>query len=538
MFKSFETASFFLFLSLLTSALHAEELPMWSTLELAMQSTEIWEAEPVLLDTHHSWRVVWNRDAKAFLVRVTRVFRSATLSAGDTAWVSATGPYHWRIARLDSLGGLQYLQMQDTITRLLVYGQVFQEDDLNRGEWPETTRAHGMVWPLLSGIRLQDNRGGLWWPFQPENPGGYDFYRDHDPVRDRWAETIERTRFDIRRVDTLMALRNIWPPEDQNRALFAWINDHRAELGDSRHPNTWSYYTDLPFSWILCNGIDADAWAAVLLYDLFFPGQHVRCPEEPTSPETGEPYRPFDSESGRRFLAEKIADAGTDAYSRFLALQCLAGLQGGTREADLAGREAMFDAFRAFFPTLPQDRRTEYVIYQGAYLAFGYAKGTAPVPDAVEFFMDMYRQSPPGQARLYLARVVAGNASAAQWKSVSGNDAGLLFALYGFEADSAAGRVLFYLYQNNGSDLLYELPTVTCYQLDEAGAEQNRFTMPLPVLDRSLRWSDGIGRNRGALRVGLPVKGLAKGTWYVRVSGTAGKDRVKRWTSEVGVFGL
>jgi hypothetical protein len=529
--KFTRTTSFFLLLSVF---LHAEELPMWSTLELAMQSSEIWEAEPVFLDAHRSWRVIWKPETKAFMVRVTRVFRSAALSAGDTVWVSADGPYHWPNARRDSLGGVQYLQMQDTITRLLVYGQALQAHDA----WPEPSHAYDAVYPLLSGIRLQDIRGGMWWPVQTENPGDYNFYRTHDTARDLWAETVERTRFDIRRVDTLMGLRNIWPQDHQNRALFAWINDHRTELTDDRHPNAWSYYTHLPFSWIVCNGIVADAWAAVQLYDGFFPGQYMGYYEEIISPKTGEPCRPFDSDSGRRFLEEKIADAGTDAYSRFLAMQYLAGLQGGTAESYLAGREAIFNAFRAFFPTLPPERRTEYLIYQGAYLAFGYSKGAAPLPGAVEFFIDMYRQAPPGQARLYLAKVITGHASAEQWQSVSGNDGGLLFALYGFELDSTAGRVLFHLYQYNGSDMLYEQPVMTCFQLDEAGAEQNRFTLPLPVLDRSLRWADGIDRNRGALRVGLPVKGLAKGTWYVRVTGTAGQDRGKRWASEVGVFGL
>lgn len=507
--------------------LPAEELPTLSFLSLAMTSDEIWEAEPLYFDstlTQPERTRVY--DTRWLRVRVTRVLRGRLFDAGDTVWVNTGMSYNWPHDAPPY--NRRYSQTPDTLSRLLLFSRGYTAEQF-QDMYGIPSPQNRPLWVALSlsGIRLCDRQGNVYYPFQHENPGGYHFYRDTSA---RWPAQIDRAACDIRRVDTLFALRAIENPREQNDSLLAWIRQHEAELRDRYHPDSWEWYRDLPFNWILSNNIHAQAWDAVLLHRRLFPDEILGRAEWS---ELGELPVPFRDVEGLKFLLGKIGDpnlepALRDAAMRFFSVAC--------QDNDLPETERtfLFREIQTFYPEIAEDHRL-FCIYAASGLAFDY-DGHKRVPDALPFFIEARQREAPGYLRNTIAEIIARQSTAEAWQAVSGNEGRVLVTLSNFYHDSVKQTIRFGFHQAAGMDGLYEHPVLELFQTDSVGREINRREMLLPVFYPKVDWANATLRSHGAAEVNVPAGDLPHGEWHFRARGTAGEQRQYRWVSEPAVF--
>lgn len=509
------------------SVLPAEELPTLSFLALAMTSDEIWEAEPLYFDSvltlperTRTYNTKWLR------VRVTRVLRNRLFDVGDTVWVNVGVSYSW-----PRTSGRPYRRNRhdpDTLSRVLFFGQGYTKEQYREmyGE-PSAISRPAWVSLSLSGVRLLDRGGNIYFPFQHENPGGYHFYRDTGA---RWPALLDRAAYDIRRVDTLFSLRAIENPLEQNDSLLAWIVRHQSELSAENHPDSWEWYRDLPFNWIWSNNIHQQAWEAVLLHRRLFPDE---IPGRAEWSELGELPMPFRDVGGLRFLLEKIGDNKLDPALRDAAMRFFSGASQGNELPD-AERSFLFRAIEKLYPEMAPEQRL-FAIYAASALAFDY-EGHTRVPDAMPFFVKAREQSVPGYFRNTIAEIIARHSTAEDWKAVSGNEGRVLVTLSNFYYDSVKQTIRFGFYQASGREGLHEHPVLELFQTDSTGNVFNHRELLLPVYYPKIDWPKASLRSFGAASVEVPVGDMPRGEWHFRARGSAGAERQYRWVSEPAVF--
>lgn len=286
---------------------------------LAIENDEIWEAEPVLFDS--SWGIYgkgrYGSDAPYWLrVRLTAVFRSAQCKVGDTVRVDVGHSYYWPGNPLGYMGG-SLLSPRDTVCRMLLFCQSFRGESLAEQQelLPQPVSAP-MARLYMSGVRLLDRRQQVYWPFQHSDQSAYAFYRDE---KARWPELSAAAQHQIRRVDSLFSIRAISDPVEQNRALFAWIKGHLAELTDPKGEGYWQWYKGLPFAWALCNGIAEQAWEALVWHHRLFPEELLSYGGWAGS-VVGELPKPFQGSHNMAFLWGKIKSPSLEPKLRMAAM--------------------------------------------------------------------------------------------------------------------------------------------------------------------------------------------------------------------------
>ena len=516
----------FVFLFLLAhSSLPAEELPTLPFLALTVRSDEIWEAEPLYPDSAFLF-LGKNRhyDATWLRVRITQSFRSRLFQAGDTVWVNAGTAYSW------PHGNREYRSSRcsgsSTLRRLLLFCQGMTAEQYE--EAYSRKAPHGACAGIsLSGIRLLDQQQNIFHPFQNENPGSYQFYCDTSA---RWPELLAQAQHDIRRVDTLFALRAIENPWVQNDLLFAWIARHETELTDEYNLDNWYWYRDLPFNWILCNGIHQQSWEVVLRHRRMFPDEILARSEWS---ELGELPQPFSDAAGLKFLLEKGQDITLEPALRTAALHFFADACWDNTLPN-PERVALFGEIRKLYPSLDQYSRG-FAINAAALLAFDFERNKR-VADAMPFFQELRQLEPPGEQRNTLSEIIVRNSTADEWQAVSGNEGRVLVTLYHFYYDSLKQTLRFFFNQQSGVEGLYEQPILEFYQLNKKGKSVNHREIPLPVTSPNVDWATGSLRSHGAASVEVSVRDLPKGAWHFRARGTGGAGRQYRWVSEPAVF--
>ena len=508
--------------------LPAEELPTLSFLALAMMSDEIWEAEPLYFDSTLTLRERTPAyDTEWLQVRVTRVLRGRLFGAGDTVWVNGGTSILWPQGGSDAYRW--YTQPRDSIRHLLLFCRGYTAEEY-REMYGDAPHSNLSVWASLSlsGVRLFDRRENVYVPWQTDNPGPYQFFRDTGA---RWPALLDRAAYDMRRVDTLLALRTIENPLEQNNAIFKWIARHDGELRNKYHPDSWEWYRNLPFNWIWSNNIHQHAWEAVLLHHRLFPEE---IPARSEWPELGgELPMPFRDVAGLRFLLGKIGDKKLDPVLRDAAMRFFSGASQGNELPD-AERAFLFREIEKLYPEMAPEQRL-FAIYAASGQAFDY-EGHTRVPDALPFFIEARRQAAPGYLRNTIAEIIARNSTGEAWQAVSGNEGRVLVTLSNFYHDSVKQTIRFGFYQAAGVEGLYEHPVLELFQTDQAGREVNRLEILLPVTYPKIDWLNASLRSFGAASVEVPVGDLPRGEWYFRAKGTAGAKRQYRWVSEPAVF--
>ncbi len=504
----------------LATALPAEELITLPILALIVQSDEIWEAEPLHPDSTlvFSEKKQYN-EVRWLRVRLTEIYRSQLFRTGDTVWVSIGSIYDGAFDGSRSIS--------NAISRLLLFcrGSTAEQYRL----WYEEPPVHDQ--PVfadlsLSGIRLLDHQQNVHYPLQLENPGNFQFIRSE---KARWADLLIQTQRDIRRVDTLFAIRAIENPVEQNDALFAWIKRHTDELGEEHSSDNWYWYRDLSFVWILCNGITEQAWEAIVLYHHIFPTEVLKRVEWPY---VGELPEPFCDAGSLFFLMEKIKlrDLATDLHRA--ALQNFSSACRNTELPDSA-RTALFRDITEVYSWIEMPLRGT-VVDAAASLAVN--KERQLIPGALSFFTNARSAAPPGDLRNALSEIVVRHCSANAWEAISGNQGQVLIRMNGFYYDSLKQHIRFHFLQQFGVENLYEQPILEWYQMDEKGRPINRREQPLPIYYPKIDWANGSLRYSGAASVELFVGDAPRGTWYFRTKGTAGREQQFGWTSDLVVF--
>lgn len=504
--------------------LPAEELPTLSFLALAMTSGEIWEAEPLYFDAALTLQDRSPADDAEWLrVRVTKVLRSRMFQTGDTVWVDAGTSFVWPQSGREDYRW--YAVPRDGVSRLLLFSFAYTREQYREMYGRSSPADRPLLASLnLSGVRLLDRQGNVFVPWQTENPGPYQFYQDTSA---RWPELLDRAAFDMRRVDTLLALRAIENPWEQNKAIAAWITRHEQELRGGQ----WEWYRNLPFNWIWSNNLPQQAWEAVLLHHRLFPED---MPAHSEWPELGvELPTPFRDVAGMRFLLEKIRDKNLDPALRGAALRFFSGASQGNDLPD-AERTFLFREIEKLYPEMAPEQRL-FAIYAASGQAFDY-EGRTRVPDALAFFVGARQQASPGYLRNTIAEIVVRHSTAEAWQAVSGNAGRVLVTLSNFYYDSVKQTISFGFYQAAGVEGLYEHPVLELFQTDRAGREINRREMPLPVTYPKIDWEKASLRSYGAASIEVPVRDLPHGEWHFRARGTAGAQRQYRWVSEPAVF--
>ena len=264
----------FLFLS---ASLHAEDLPTFGLGYLVYYSTVIFTAIPLVEEKY----VITTREG-CYEVRrfvIQQVIKQDSTVLPDTIAVEVSN-YNF--------DGTEFLEF-------ICYGSY------DPPLYPHHPRVFA---PVLSGIRpFQANIAFV--PHQHDNPGGYYFHAYPDQPLSDW---VFQTQKIMRRFDSLMALRNIQPPNAQNLALFEWIDQHQScwkrdtEIVYCPFSDCdWGPYEYKVFEWINGNGLWQDAWKSILLSGLLRHeyGTILSRPED--TPIA------FACTEGRAFLMEQIS---------------------------------------------------------------------------------------------------------------------------------------------------------------------------------------------------------------------------------------
>lgn len=526
--RHFTLFAFFL-LWIFPKNLPAEDLPTLSTLALAMVSHEIWEAEPLYFDSAVALKYQTREYETNWLrVRITRILRGAIFQPGDTVWVDASASFAWPKSFVGGYPGNEWY-VRDQVSRFILFGNGHSAAEYR--EWYQRSLPGNdstCAALSLSGVRMLDRQGNVYVPWQADNPGPYHFFRDTSL---RWPALLERAAYDIRRVDTLFALRRIEIPRVQNDSLLAWIKRHAAELSNRYHPDSWEWYQNLPFNWIWSNNIHHQAWEAVLLHRRLFPEE---IPARSEWSELGEelpiPFRDFE---GLRFLLDKVGDKNLDPVLRDAAMRFFSDASQGNELHD-AERTFLFKAIEKSYPEMASEQQL-FAIYAASGQAFDY-EGHTRVSDAMPFFVEARRQAPPGYLRNIIAEIIARHSTAEAWHAVSGNEGRVLVTLSNFYYDSVKQTIRFGFYQAAGTEGLYEHPMLELFQTDRAGREIKHREMLLPVFYPNVDWPKASLRSHGAASVEVSVRDLPHGEWHFRARGTAGAGRQYRWVSEPAIF--
>lgn len=385
-----------------------------------------------------------------------------------------------------------------------------------------------------SGVRLYTRERMVWWPVQEKNPGPYHMARDPDVT---WEAAILRVRDDAGEVARLLAARGLADAGRRGRALLGWVELHRSEFGDGREaawvrlsPSVrnlsgdvpasadldargWGELQMLPFAWVLADRIPADCWRAVNLYAELHEGAIL-----PSSAGA------FAGRDGRGLLLTVARDTRQLDGNRARALRLLGDRQiYATTAPNEREREDLLDGL---LPLLADRAPTcRALAAQALRPLCGKAERT---PAQVQAALGTaYKAEQPGSVRNALAEALHEIANATQWQEWTGRAPGRLALLR--DLGKRDDLLFFWLTLQMDPPLpVIEAPTLVLERLDAKGAVAEKQAQPLPA-SAPPAWANGW--TGGPLHVQFAHGELKPGTWRLRVTGFAGKDKVP-WESE------
>lgn len=516
--------------------LRAEDMPTMPIAFFAVKSSEIWEAEPLEQNTVASsfWQSRYEGD-NFVRVRISKIYRSLSHKTGDTVYVNFGSVYDWPSP--SETNHEWRLSAHDTLQRIWLFGDMITQTE---------SRSYGRQ-PVLSGAPyLQVESSGIWpenqktvvfRPFQMDNPGPYVFSRSKFTGTEM---DICVTR-NVHLADELFSIRKIGNRIEQNDSLFSWVKRNQADLRlkDFSHPNSWMWHRELPFSWILNNGIDNQAWEAIELYHQFFPEDllhdsdysYALSAQQNQFERALEKHPPFQSQKGIAFLLGKMRDISLSLPLRNNAMYWF-------REAvrgDLTF-ENRKTTLRDLFQMPAGDSilsRHEWVetiqsvgFWQENYL-------NRSLPEAYQFLARIYQNEPPEANRNRYADFLVRHSTAEEWKKLNGSDARILVEYNNFWIDTLKRTLTFQIHQAHGYEFIFECPQMEMFQLDPQGQRINVRAFSGSDICTKVDWTNRPLSGELCVKIQMD-ENSPRGRWYFKAWGNAGQKHELQWVSELG----
>jgi hypothetical protein len=485
-----------LLLGLLSSvAARASLLPYCTPRELVARADTVIRAAPV-------------DPAMPTRFRVTGVLLGTGLSTGDVVLPSGMNEYHLQ-------GYFRSEVLEDRIANpcrpvaALLYLQ-----------------RQGRGWTLVpSGLRLLNETGQVLAPGRWANPSRYELVAQTDL---RWADLLGQVRADCATVRRLMASRDLPRTDERNRALLAWVVEHRREFGNA---SGWEPLEERIFTWVLAGRRLGDSWAVVRMFAELHDGRLVplRTPA-------------FSTRAGRDFLLRQAEAEGLQGDRvRALAILALpltlrptAGADGVTAIDDREHADVTARLARLLKDRVPGVRGAAARALQAVEVPPGH-KSRPAAAGALAALEEAYKAEASGLAREDLAAAVHALAGPDRWQKLTGNPHALFARLQDFEREH--GKLAFCLHLQSDGVRVHECPTVRLERLGWVTVAEKK-EVRLEVANPPDSWEQGW-TGEPMLSTLVSLHGLQPGTWRVSVCGTAGKGKDKvSWVSEPRILVL
>jgi hypothetical protein len=389
-------------------------------------------------------------------------------------------------------------------------------------------------WPLPSGLRSLRNDGVVFGPEVNEHlkdaipTPAILSARKMVPCPDlRWTDLLLLVQEDCAALRALAARRAITSHAARNRAILAWMEEHRHELNTD---DGWGDLENDLFNEVLATATIEDGWAAVQLYAQV---------HNNVVPRLRRPI--FGGTAGRQFLLRTATADHRLVGDRARALRLLSDTStlwpvpdasGRTAETDKKEQQEIADQLLSMLKHPSVDFRCEV-----ARALLAVSQPPDHVPDRrmalpVGALTDAYKSASPGPARNELAALLRQASSAEHWQEVTGNPHRALVRLQDFTWELP--KMSFWLQMDSAGATVYEAPVVVLEQLNGDKVVQKK-ERPAAADLLGKAWATGwSGR---PLLIEFGEVSLQPGSYRITVKGTVGKnkDRVA-WTSEPQVF--
>lgn len=261
------TPSFFfriaLFICCATQIVKAEEYYTYSFIELSAMNDEILVVRPDFENAQWMQRKPKNSYGYFLKVCVTEVLRSKHLKVDDTILIDDYGMYNWPINSIIN---------KENDTKMLIFCTNKEKGDENPYNGLPAMYLHS------SGIRLMNTNNLIYYVFQSENPGNFDFYQSNfDTVFSPYhnsGEMLENVKLQIRKIDTLVMFQNMEDEDKKVELLLNWLRNNSTTLNDYAFSGNWGF-ENLPPLIILkhCSNC-ANIWKGVVLQEQFYDNRY------------------------------------------------------------------------------------------------------------------------------------------------------------------------------------------------------------------------------------------------------------------------
>lgn len=474
-----------------TEILWAEDMPSMPIAYFAVKCSEIWEAEPLGQNPVAStfWQSRYEVD-NFVRVRISKIYRSLSLKIGDTVYVNFGSAYDWPIAsdidRDWRLSGI------DTIRRIWLFGDmIIQTEQRSYGRQPVLSGA-----PYLqvesSGIWPENQKAAVFRPLQMDNPGPYVFSRNKFTATEMGIFVARNVHL----ADELFTLHRIKDLRGQNDSLFSWVTRNQAgfRLQDYSHPNSWMWHRELPFSWILNNGNDDQAWKAIELIG-------------------------------------KLRDTSLSLPLRNNAMYWF-------REA-LRG-DLTLDNRKNILRDLLQLPAGDSILSRSGWIETIQSVGfwrenyqNRSLPEAYQCLAKIYQNEPPEGYRNRYADFLVRHSTAEEWKKLNGSDARILVQYSNFWTDTLKKTIVFQLRQAHGYESIFECPQMEMFQLDPQGQRKSVRQLSDSDFCTKADWTNQPLSGELCVKIQMDEK-TPRGRWYFKAWGNAGQKHELHWVSELG----
>jgi hypothetical protein len=390
--------------------------------------------------------------------------------------------------------------------------------------------SEGRLELVPSGVRLRTRDGGVWWPVQSQNGGGYEMVPE---ALVSWDASVLRARSDAAEAARVRAACDFADAGQRDGFLLDWVERHRHEFANggegvgflfvpgmpNSRPNRtelgafgWGELQLLPFTRVLQGRVPDDCLRAV--------NQYAELNHGATPPGAA---AAFASREGRARLFAEARDVRQLDGHRARALRLLGDRAVSESERPEAQERAeLVDGLLEFLKDRAPSRRG---LASLAVMRIAADDG-ASNERAVNVLQTAYKAEQPGPARNALAEALYTVGGPQRWAKLSGRPGGGLALLQDLQIRN--DRLFFWLtLKSEPSPDVIEAPTLLVERLDAKGAvaETKKLAVGIPGSPRTGGWN---GRPAYCERSHTDLK---PGTWRLRATGVTGRDK-RPWESE------
>lgn len=386
-----------------------------------------------------------------------------------------------------------------------------------------------------SGIRLLTDAAKVLLPRQFINPGDYYFVVASNTD---WPGLLKKVRADVKAVAAVYAMQDIADSAERNRALFAWIEEHRKEFagtymaGNNQAPEQgWGSLEYHVFEWIVDGGRPDDAWRAVKVW------RKVAKYPFGIGP-IGKPDA-FASSEGRRILLRVALDEAEPIEDRQSAVYRLAmSLYNKPPEPRPMTAEEYRQIKAATLALLkhsdPQLCRFTTWLAERLDAVKPHLRIDPRPRETLDAVIEAYRRQPPGRGRVEMAARIIDIGGEYVWQQLSGNPDKILVNLQSarIRRDERRAVVRFTIFQSihhdKGDLFKASKPVAALEKLDTHGTGEPH-VLPLSYL------ANASSGGRGPWIAEVPADLLSPGKWQLIVVGKVDAVDDYEWCSEPAV---